>query len=101
MPTTFSTFRYPVARRGSLRTRRRVEPQPARRIEQTRLRLQALLADRFQLRFHRETREVPVYTLVLGKGGAKLEENRETAVTGGVITYNDRLMAGAPRCRIS
>ena len=28
--------------------------------------LQALLADRFQLRFHRETREQPVYVLVVG-----------------------------------
>lgn len=45
----------------------RVESEPTRRSEQTRLRLQALLADRFQLRFHRETKEVPVYALVLAK----------------------------------
>ena len=29
--------------------------------------LQALLADRFQLKFHREKKELPVYALVLGK----------------------------------
>jgi uncharacterized protein (TIGR03435 family) len=36
--------------------------------------LQALLAERFKLTIHRETRELPIYTLVAGKGGAKLQE---------------------------
>jgi uncharacterized protein (TIGR03435 family) len=35
---------------------------------------QALLADRFQLKFHREKKEFPVYALVLGKGPLKLKE---------------------------
>ncbi len=35
---------------------------------------QSLLADRFQLKAHFETREVPVYELVLAKGGSKLKE---------------------------
>ena len=35
--------------------------------------LQALLADRFKLAIHHETREQPVYELVIGKGGPKLE----------------------------
>jgi bla regulator protein blaR1 len=43
--------------------------------EQTRLRLQALLADRFQLKIHRETKELPVYALVVAKNGPKLKEN--------------------------
>ena len=34
--------------------------------------LAALLADRFQLAFHRETRTVQVYAIVTAKGGAKL-----------------------------
>jgi bla regulator protein BlaR1 len=35
-------------------------------------RLPALLADRFQLTVHRETRQLPVYALVIAKGGPKL-----------------------------
>ncbi len=40
--------------------------------EQFRVMLQALLADRFQLSTHRETRTVPVYSLVPAKTGLKL-----------------------------
>lgn len=36
------------------------------------LMLQGLLADRFGLKFHTQTRELPVFDLVLDKGGAKL-----------------------------
>jgi uncharacterized protein (TIGR03435 family) len=31
-----------------------------------------MFADRFKLKFHRENREVPVYSLVIAKGGPKL-----------------------------
>lgn len=41
--------------------------------------LLALLADRFQFRFHRETRERTVYWLVVSKSGAKLKEAAATA----------------------
>ena len=37
--------------------------------------LQALLAERFQLKVHRETREDSVYALVVAKGGHKLKES--------------------------
>src|ERR1700683_4930886 len=36
-----------------------------------RLMLQTLLADRFNLKFHREMRELPVYAMVIGKSGVK------------------------------
>jgi uncharacterized protein (TIGR03435 family) len=42
--------------------------------EQMRAMLQTLLAERFQLRVHREAREVPMYALVVAKGGPKLRE---------------------------
>lgn len=35
--------------------------------------LQALLAERFQLKVHKESREFPVYALVVGKGGLKIK----------------------------
>ena len=36
--------------------------------------LQALLADRFQVKMHRDKKELPVYALEVGKGGPKLKE---------------------------
>jgi|ERR1019366_981814 uncharacterized protein (TIGR03435 family) len=36
--------------------------------------LQALLADRFKLTIHRETKEMPAYVLTIGKNGSKLVE---------------------------
>ncbi|HEY1756592.1 MAG TPA: M56 family metallopeptidase [Bryobacteraceae bacterium] len=39
--------------------------------------MQALLEDRFKLKIHRETREVPVYALTVAKGGPKLERFKE------------------------
>src|ERR1039458_2214241 len=40
-----------------------------------RVMLQALLAERFKLALHRETKEMSVYVLVQGKGGHKLHES--------------------------
>jgi uncharacterized protein (TIGR03435 family) len=39
--------------------------------------LQALLEERFKLKLHRETREVPVYALTVAKGGSKLKPFEE------------------------
>ncbi len=36
--------------------------------------LQALLADRFKLTIHRESKEMPAYILTIGKNGSKLVE---------------------------
>src|SRR5579863_6107352 len=41
---------------------------------ETRRRLQALLALRFQLKVHRETREITAYALTVAKSGTKLVE---------------------------
>src|SRR5439155_4896287 len=37
--------------------------------------IRSLLVDRFQLVIHRETKELPVYALVVAKNGAKLQAN--------------------------
>jgi uncharacterized protein (TIGR03435 family) len=42
-----------------------------------RVMLRALLTDRFQLKIHRETREMPVYVMTLGKNGAKMKPRTE------------------------
>jgi uncharacterized protein (TIGR03435 family) len=41
-------------------------------LEQARRMLQTLLADRFQLKFHRDKKELPAYALVVAKNGSKL-----------------------------
>jgi uncharacterized protein (TIGR03435 family) len=38
---------------------------------------QTLLADRFKLRLHRETRELPIYDLTVAKSGSKLPAAKE------------------------
>jgi uncharacterized protein (TIGR03435 family) len=38
--------------------------------------LQALLSDRFKIVFHRDTKELPVFLLVVAKGGPKLPEGK-------------------------
>ena len=40
--------------------------------DQMKLMIQKLLADRFQLRFHTEKKELPVYAMVVAKGGPKI-----------------------------
>jgi bla regulator protein blaR1 len=59
--------------------------------ERMRPTLQALLADRFQLRLHRETKEQRVYALVVGKNGTKLQpasEFRGLHIGWGQLTGN-------------
>jgi uncharacterized protein (TIGR03435 family) len=43
--------------------------------------LQALLEDRFRLKIHTETREIPVYALTVAKGGPRLNPSKEGSCT--------------------
>jgi uncharacterized protein (TIGR03435 family) len=61
------------------------------RSKQTSLMLQSLLADRFKLKVHFETHELPVYELVLAKGGSKLKENSNPAAGNAVIHNKGQL----------
>jgi uncharacterized protein (TIGR03435 family) len=45
--------------------------------EQLRLMMQRLLAERFKLTVHRETKELPAFLVTLGKNGPKFHESKE------------------------
>jgi len=49
---------------------------PEKQWQEMTLMLQSLLQNRFQLRIHRETRELPIYTLTIAKGGPKLNATK-------------------------
>jgi uncharacterized protein (TIGR03435 family) len=52
--------------------------------------LQALLEERFHLKVHREMREMPVYALVVGKGGPKFHESADDVIEGANIGVHGR-----------
>jgi uncharacterized protein (TIGR03435 family) len=51
--------------------------------DQMKLMAQALLAGRFQLKLHRETKEMPVYILAVAKNGPKLRAAKDDAQCNG------------------
>jgi uncharacterized protein (TIGR03435 family) len=59
------------------------------------LMLQQLLAERFKLKLHREPREMPVYALVVNKGGHKLHEAPKDRDCGGQLRRDHRFELGA------
>jgi uncharacterized protein (TIGR03435 family) len=63
---------------ANLRPRQRATAEE----EQLHVALQGLLADRFQLKFHREPKEIPAYALTVAKSGFKLKEASETTGCG-------------------
>lgn len=48
--------------------------------------LRVLLADRFQLKIHKETKEMPVYILTVAKGGSKLRTAPDDGTPGGGLS---------------
>jgi uncharacterized protein (TIGR03435 family) len=67
--------------------------------------LQALLADRFHLTYHRDSRELPVYALALGKTGLKLpvaetgqtDTRKSWEMSGGMMRFH-RIMTMPALC---
>jgi bla regulator protein BlaR1 len=74
-PSWFNSERYDIEAKmdGSVAEELRKLGDDQRRLERDRM-LQALLADRFQLKLHRDTKELPEYALVVAKNGSKLHE---------------------------
>src|SRR4051794_31241129 len=68
-PATLDTERYDIT----------ATMPPTTTQEQFRVMLQNLLAERFKLTIHRETRELPMYSLVVAKNGPKMKESVEVA----------------------
>lgn len=60
--------------------------------EQFRLMLRNLLAERFNLQVHRDTKELPIYTLTVGKSGSKLKPHVPTPPPD----YDDKAAADGP-----
>jgi uncharacterized protein (TIGR03435 family) len=67
---------------GSERYDITAKPAEAATEDQVKVMIQALLKDRFQLQFRRETKELPTYALVVAKGGPKLKESEVAAGSG-------------------
>jgi uncharacterized protein (TIGR03435 family) len=59
--------------------------------EEQRQMLQSLLMDRFQLKYHRETKEGPVYLLVRGKKPLRMEDSKDK----GAYPWSGSLRGGA------
>ena len=52
--------------------------------------MSALLSERFQLRFHLEKRELPVYAIAVGRGGAKLKPSDGNPNGPGSVAFHGR-----------
>jgi bla regulator protein blaR1 len=74
-PGWVSSEKYDVEAKMDQDTAEKLKKIAEAQMESTRQHmLQTLLADRFKLTIHRETKELPVYSLVVAKSGAKLHE---------------------------
>ena len=74
-PNWLNSEKYDIEARmdSAVADRLRKISEDQRNIERRRM-LQALLADRFKLTLHRETKQMGVYVLVIAKNGPKLQE---------------------------
>jgi uncharacterized protein (TIGR03435 family) len=59
--------------------------------------LQSLLAERFQLKTHRESKELPLYVLAIGKGGAKFKSAVPDSPNGGAVSLRAGYLRAAAR----
>jgi uncharacterized protein (TIGR03435 family) len=75
-PKWFDSERYDIEAKPDSATAARLDKLPReQRGDEIRQMMQSLLADRFHLSLHRETKELPLYALVVAKGGPKLQKS--------------------------
>ena len=75
LPAWARTEPIAVEAKMDLDTARALEKLPLmERWKQSQLMLQAILANRFALKAHRETRDLPIYELTIAKGGSKMKQ---------------------------
>ena len=92
-PGWIETDHYKVTAKISPEDEKALPANGPERTKQMRLRLQAVLAERFQLQIHRETREEPEYALVVGKNGPKMKAGDASLPQAG-ISSNCGVMKG-------
>jgi uncharacterized protein (TIGR03435 family) len=68
----------------------KAEGDHSRGRDEFRLMLQTLLTDRFKLKLHRATKEMPVYALVVGRDGPKFKVSAQEAVESTRVGVNGR-----------
>ena len=83
-PAWIASERYDIAAK--------VEGEGTPSKDRVRRMLQTLLTDRFQLKYHRDSREMSVYELVVGKNGPKLKESAPDAENSFSMTGKNRLI---------
>ncbi len=79
-PGWINTTRYVIQGKPTDSMQKAMQTMPAKeKRKQVHLMMQGLLADRFHLKAHFETREMPVYELVVAKNGPKLKEDPDSS----------------------
>ena len=82
VPKSFDSARFTIEAKGGANARADAEtkgPPSVEAVTRYRLMLQSLLAERFNLALHKETREEPIYELIVDKGGTKMKTSTDTA----------------------
>ena len=91
-PGWLDTERYDITAKGDGpgvsedEMRKMPEAQRNKVLDEARMRVRMLLADRFQLKLHPETKELPVYALIVAKGGPKIQPLTEDGSPGGGLS---------------
>jgi bla regulator protein BlaR1 len=92
-PGWINSTRYVIEAKPTDSMQKAMQTMPAEeKRKQVHRMMQGLLADRFNLKAHFETREMPVYELLIAKDGPKLKENPDSS--HGLVGFSPSLIKG-------